>query len=116
MRLVVGSLHCCGWTEITGIRWYERDLKDFVRALIGQNLVWNRGVRRGALLFTQAGVRLKVPYGKQLATDLQEAGLGTVHELPHFRNPNTNRVIVPFLWKVDRKVLQAYCVEHKLFV
>jgi hypothetical protein len=113
MQISVRVLMCCGWGEIHGVNQYEGNLEGFVRQLYNDGFVYVGGQRRGALLFTQAGVRSK--YGKLLAKDLEAARLGKVQQLNSFKNPNTQRIIVPFMWMIDKAGLQAYCTEKGIF-
>jgi hypothetical protein len=108
MMLNVMGLYCCGWAETSGItRYATGDLNEFLRELVYKGFIYSRGVQRGALLFTQAGT--KSAYGKRLAKDIVDAGLGKVQVLDTFTNPNTRHVITPFMWIIDKDALLSYC-------
>lgn len=108
-HITVRLMNCCGWAELSGIQSYtSKDLNKVIQGV--------RSISKGALVFSSA-CRHETPKtcgSIRLAKDVEKHKLGTTTALPPFRNPNTGRIIVPFLWKLDRDAIYAYCKANNV--
>lgn len=105
----VQTMECCGWAELNGVQNYK---SIYFHHFLGTAT----GYSKGAFLFTSACAADKPRScgATRFARDLRKAELGTVTALPIFKNPNTGRTIVAYLWQVDKAALMRYCKTNKI--
>jgi hypothetical protein len=105
----VTTFACCGWAELVGVQCYRND--QFTN-LVGAA----RAYSKGAFVFSSACVSPSPRScgAARFAKDVEKAGLGQVTPLPPFKNPNSRRFIIPFLWTVNRDAVVAYCRDNNV--
>lgn len=107
----VQPLLCCGWAELHGVQNYKpEDFHNLLRLATQY--------RRGAYVFSSAltkGFENADTCGAtQFAAAIKRNKLGIISKIRSFRNPNSSRTIVPYLWIVAPVNLQKYCEKHRI--
>jgi hypothetical protein len=109
-------MYCCGWREISALRVYRGDFDAALRGLFDKGVFTRDRVGCGSLLFNgTSGDNYNGLYASKFARDIRKRKLGKVVKLPSFRNPNTGRIIYPYMWMVDTAALLAYCQKNNIF-
>lgn len=118
---LLNRLRCCGLRELHGVNEIGPNLdpEEFLKRAFNISNPYNvtgqfgrlepDALRCGAYVFTQATPRAK--YGERLAKYIEKHNLGTVDRLERFKNPNTQRNIYTFLWRLDRKAIVEWWAE-----
>lgn len=111
--MVIKYLSCCGLMEINGLGGYTSPEE----ALFGMKEELRRDHRglRSGIIFTSAVLPGHGParYATNFVTFIEENNLGTVFQVPQFRNKNTGNSIVTYVWVVKPRNLARWFRENE---
>lgn len=101
------GMMCCGLVELAGLSGYRTPEAAFTDLIENNDMAYDiddSTLGGGAAIFTSAGAR--ATYGARFAKYIEDNKLGTVTELPRFKNPNTRNAIRTFFWVIDYKAVR----------
>ncbi len=102
----INSTSCCGLREIEGM---HKEPKEILLD-VGRHRYeyWNSC----ALYFFTDTASGK--YGKMLAKYIEENGLGSITKSDNKRNPNSGRIIICWVWSVNKAKFKKWYEQNKI--